>query len=83
MGSGFPGGLLVRRLNLFTPRLAHLPVLIVWGDCDQAFKEPQRRRWERTFPNHRTVILQGASHYIQEDAPEEILAAISKWWPGE
>jgi pimeloyl-ACP methyl ester carboxylesterase len=36
-----------------------------------------------TFPNHRTVILQGASHYIQEDAPEEILAAISKWWPGE
>jgi pimeloyl-ACP methyl ester carboxylesterase len=28
------------------------------------------------------VILRGASHFIQEDAPEEILAAISEWSPG-
>jgi haloalkane dehalogenase len=137
MGSAFPGGLLVRRLDLFTrvfvpggikrkqlskaekamyrrphptarsrvpvhvlpreilaadellseveqglPRLAHLPALIVWGDRDRAFKEPQRRRWEQTFPNHQTVILRGASHYIQEDAPEEIVTAIRQWWPG-
>jgi pimeloyl-ACP methyl ester carboxylesterase len=51
------------------PRLARLPALIVWGDRNQAFKEPQRLRWEGTFPNHETVILNGASHYIQEDAP--------------
>jgi haloalkane dehalogenase len=137
MGSDFPGGLLVKRLDLFTnvfvpggikrkklsaaekqmykrphptpesripvhvmpreilaahellseveqglPRVAHLPALIVWGDRDQGFKEPQRLRWERTFPNHKTVILNGASHYIQEDAPEEIVAAIKQWWPG-
>ncbi len=137
MGSAFPGGLLVRRLDVFTrvfvpggikrkklskaekamyrrphptarsripvhvlpreilaahrllseveqglPRLAHLPVLIVWGDRDRAFKEPQRRRWEHSFPNHQTVLLHGASHYIQEDAPEEIVAAIKQWWPG-
>ena len=137
MGSTFPGGVLVKRLDLFTrvfvpggikrkklskaekamyrgphptprsripvhvlpreilaahqllsdveqglPSLAHLPALIVWGDRDQAFKEPQRRRWEQTFPNHQTVILHGASHYIQEDAPEEIVAAIRRWWPG-
>ena len=137
MGSGFPGGLLVKRLDLFTrvfvpggikrkklskaekamyqhphptprsripvhvlpreilaaqqllseveqglPRLADLPALIVWGDRDQAFKQPQRRRWEQTFPNHKTVLLDGASHYIQEDAPEEIVAAIKQWWPG-
>jgi haloalkane dehalogenase len=138
LGSSFPGGLLVERLDLFTnvfvpggvkrrklsgaekamykaphptpasrvpvhvmpreilaahellseveqglPRGAHLPALIVWGDRDQAFKEPQRLRWERTFPNHKTVILRGASHDIQEDAPEEIVAAIQAWWPGE
>jgi pimeloyl-ACP methyl ester carboxylesterase len=28
------------------------------------------------------VILHGASHYIQEDAPEEIITAIRQWWPG-
>ena len=65
------------------PRVARLPALIVWGDRDQAFKEAQRRRWEGTFPNHKTVILRGASHYIQEDAPEEIIGANKEWWPGE
>ncbi len=114
MGSAFPGGFLIKRLDLFTnvfvpggikrkklsaaekvmykrphptpqsrvpvhvmpreilaahellseveqglPRVAHLPALIVWGDRYSAFKEPQRLRWERTFPNHMTVILRG------------------------
>ena len=63
-------------------RLTSLPALIVWGDRDQALREPQRLAWERTFPNHRTVILTGASHYIEEDAPDEIVAAIRDWWPG-
>ena len=62
-------------------RVADKPALIVWGDKDQAFRESQRLRWERTFPNHRTEILRGASHYIQEDAPDEIVAAIKQWWP--
>jgi pimeloyl-ACP methyl ester carboxylesterase len=34
---------------------------------------------EALFPDHRTVMLQGAGHYIQEDAPEEIVAAIREW----
>jgi len=62
-------------------QVADKPALIVWGDKDPAFREPQRLRWERTFPNHRTVILRGASHYIHEDAPDEIVAAIKEWWP--
>ncbi len=63
-------------------RVADKPALIVWGDKDQAFRQAARRRWERTFAGHRTVILPGAAHYIQEDAPEEIVAAIKDWWPG-
>jgi haloalkane dehalogenase len=63
-------------------QLASMPALIVWGDRDQAFRESQRLRWERTFPNHRTVILSGASHYVPEDAPDEIVTAIRDWWPG-
>jgi len=27
--------------------------------------------------NHRTVLLEGAGHYIHEDAPEGIVAAIA------
>lgn len=61
-------------------RLRHLPALILWGDRDIAFKAPMRERFERTFPDHRTVILRGAGHYIQEDAAEEIVGAIRSWW---
>ncbi len=62
--------------------VADKPALIVWGDKDVAFKEPARRRWEATFPNHHTVILPGAGHYIQEDSPAEIAAAVAEWAPG-
>ena len=63
------------------PALRDRPALIVWPTKDVAFREPERRRWEQVFPNHRTVLLPGAGHYIQEDAAEEIVAAIRDWKP--
>jgi haloalkane dehalogenase len=55
------------------------PALILWPTKDVAFGERERRRWEELFPDHRTVILEGAGHYIQEDAADEIVSAISSW----
>ncbi len=55
------------------------PALIVWGDADFAFRPKERARFEAAFADHRTVILPGAGHYIWEDAPDEIAAAISEW----
>jgi haloalkane dehalogenase len=63
------------------PALADRPALIVWGDRDVAFREPAMRRWEELFPNHRTVRLEGAAHYIQEEAADEIADAIRAWNP--
>jgi haloalkane dehalogenase len=57
------------------------PALIVWPTKDVAFKEPERRRWEQTFPDHRTVLIEGAGHYVQEDAADEIVTAIRDWIP--
>jgi haloalkane dehalogenase len=62
-------------------RLSDRPALILWPTKDVAFRERERRRWEDIFPDHRTVLLEGAGHYMQEDAPEEIVAAISAWAP--
>jgi haloalkane dehalogenase len=59
--------------------LSDRPALLVWPTKDIAFREPERRHWERIFPNHRTVMLEGAGHYIQEDSPDEIVAAIRDW----
>lgn len=61
------------------PALRDRPALLVWGPKDPAFRTKELRRWEQAFPRHRTVMLRGASHYIQEDAPDEIVAAIQDW----
>jgi haloalkane dehalogenase len=61
------------------PALADRPALLLWPTKDIAFRDPERRRWEEIFPNHRTVLLEGAGHYIQEAAPEKIVAAIREW----
>ena len=58
------------------PKVSDRPALLVWPTKDIAFREPERRRWEATFPNHQTVLIDGAGHYVQEDAPAEIVTAI-------
>jgi len=65
------------------PKLSDRPVLLTWPTNDVALRKPERQRWEQTFPNHRTVILEGVGHYIQEDAPEEIVTAIRDWQTSE
>jgi haloalkane dehalogenase len=74
------------------PELADRPALLVWPTRDVAFRDPERRRWEEIFPDHHTerpedvassslasILLEGAGHYIQEDAADEIVAAIRSW----
>jgi haloalkane dehalogenase len=55
------------------------PALIVWPTRDPAFGARERERWEALFPDHETRLLEGAGHYIQEDAAGEIVAAIRAW----
>lgn len=69
----------LREVESSLPRLADRPTLIVWGTRDLVFGPRERERFERLFPNHRTVLLPQASHFLQEDAGEEIAAEIRKW----
>ncbi len=61
--------------------LRDLPVLFLWGARDLAFTLAYLRRLEEHFPNHHSVLLDHAWHYIQEDEPERIATEISLWWP--
>jgi haloalkane dehalogenase len=63
-------------------KLSQKPALIVWGERDFAFQEPERSRFEDVFPKHTTVLLPNAGHFIQEDAPKQINQAIRKWMMG-
>ncbi len=57
-------------------RLADKPVEMVWGMKDMAFgSEGIIRRWQKYFPHARVTRLEKASHYLQEDQPDEIAQA--------
>ena len=69
------------QVEALLPRLADKPALIVWGERDPAFRARERQRFEAIFPRHRTVILEGAGHYIQEDASGDLIQAMRSWLP--
>jgi len=61
------------------PQLADRPALLCWATKDFAFHDSERKRWEELFPNHRTVLLEGAGHYLQEDAAPEIITSVREF----
>ncbi len=71
---------LLTRLAQEAPRaLAGKPTELVWAMKDPAFgREQVIQRWLRDFPGARVTRLSGANHYIQEDAPEALAAAVQK-----
>lgn len=81
----FPAELLgsepfMRQLAAALPTVTHLPLLLLWGARDFALRPTvELRRFQQLFPNHRTVLLEGAKHFFQEDAPGDAVAAIREW----
>jgi haloalkane dehalogenase len=69
--------LLARLAQEVPTRLGSKPALLVWGMKDIAFRPgPSIPRMRATFPDHVLVELPTAKHFIQEDAPDRIAAAI-------
>jgi haloalkane dehalogenase len=62
-------------------RLARVPVLIVWGMKDTAFRPVLIERWRSAVPAARVVEIPGAGHWPHEEAPDAVIAAI-RAWPG-
>jgi haloalkane dehalogenase len=61
------------------PKVGDRPTLIVLGATDLAFGEGERKRFEATFPNHRTILFDNASHFLQEDVGERIAEAFKSF----
>lgn len=59
--------------------LCDKPVEMVWAMKDPAFgKERYIERWFNHFPNVVVERVDDASHYLQEDCPERIAAAVGR-----
>lgn len=61
------------------PSLAGKPALILWPDSDRGFSDADLRRWQGLLPLARTVPLEHAGQFIDEDAPEDVASAIRAW----
>ena len=60
-------------------RVADRPAIILWPDSDPGFGDLELARWQSMFPGARTVILRGTGQFIDEDAPDDIVAALLAW----
>jgi haloalkane dehalogenase len=59
--------------------LAHIPTQILWGTKDSAgFPLSEMEKWQKYLKRNETEILNDASHYVQEDRPDRIAAAIRR-----
>jgi haloalkane dehalogenase len=60
-------------------RLADLdvPVLLLWGESDEFVPLAGAHRFERELPDTELVVVEGARHFVWEDAPERCAAALT------
>lgn len=67
---------IARRLGTFSDT----PVLILWPECDVAFRARHRSRLQASFPGRTTtVLLARAGHFPQEDCPETVIQVMRQW----
>jgi pimeloyl-ACP methyl ester carboxylesterase len=58
-------------------RLASRTALIIWGMRDPGFPRADLERFERAFPNHKTVELADAGHFFFEGTAQRVAAEIA------
>jgi pimeloyl-ACP methyl ester carboxylesterase len=58
-------------------RLAHVPILILWGAHDFVFDDDYLKEWLRRFPQAENHRFADAGHYLLEDVPEKIIALMA------
>ena len=54
-----------------------VPVLLVWGEQDEFSPVAGAHRFKRELPHTELVVIEGAGHFVWEDAPEECAKALT------
>lgn len=68
---------LVKHVDETLERLAHLPMLILWGKHDFVFDGDYLDEWRRRFPDAEVHLFENAGHYVLEDEPSRLLTRIN------
>jgi haloalkane dehalogenase len=54
-----------------------VPALLVWGENDEFAPVAGAHRFERELPDTELVVVEGARHFVWEDAPAECAGALT------
>ena len=56
-----------------------MPVLLVWGMQDPVLPPAVLRQWQQLYPQATTEEIAEASHFVQEDAPAQVITTIARF----
>jgi haloalkane dehalogenase len=56
-----------------------VPVLLVWGEKDEFAPPAGARRFERELAGAELVLIDGAGHFVWDDAPEACIEALTSF----
>lgn len=65
------------KLERFDLAALGVPTLLVWGEEDEFAPVAGAHRFERELPDTELVVVEGARHFVWEDAPERCAAALT------
>jgi haloalkane dehalogenase len=72
------------KLEPYDGKLAELgvPTLILWGETDPFAFVPSAHRFHKEIPGSELVIVDGAGHFVFEDAPERTAGEVARFLGG-
>jgi haloalkane dehalogenase len=72
------------KLEPYDGKLAELgvPTLILWGETDPFAFVPTAHRLHKEIPGSKLVFIDGAGHFLFEDAPERAAAEVADFLAG-
>lgn len=56
-----------------------VPALLLWGENDEFAPLSGARRFERELPDTELVVVEGARHFVFEDAPDQCAEALTRF----
>lgn len=79
LGAGDPSFAEMTRIEGALPAFAPVPALVVWGLRDSVLTAPVLERWRHALPRASVVAVEDAGHFLQEDAPQAVVAALERF----
>ena len=76
LGPSHPSHAALKQIDHGLAALSGHPMLLCWGNDDFCFTPAFRAEWERRFPDATSIHWDDVGHYVMEDAPERLLAAM-------